>query len=246
MVAAARARWPSRDIACRDVISDPLPERSVDFVIMNGVLTEKQTLSHEAMVAIAQELVVAAFKVARVGIAFNAMSRHVDWQRPELFHWGFDELSASSRAREPPLCLPVGLRPVRAHHVRVADAAASTANGRWLVDGVSAGWWCSAPQIAEVCAFYFDHDSDYEVVAFTVDGEFLDVETFGDGRSFHTGDRQTHPDSHELFIAVSYQNMNRVRAESCDSARAMGYTLARYVSSKAVTCRRCPSATTRS
>lgn len=99
MVTAARARWPGHDISCRDVVSDPLPERSVDFVIMNGVLTEKQTLSHEAMVAIAQELVVAAFTAARVGVAFNAMSRHVDWQRPDLFHWGFDELSAFLRER---------------------------------------------------------------------------------------------------------------------------------------------------
>jgi SAM-dependent methyltransferase len=94
MVEAARARWPDRDICCRDVVKNPLPEQSVDYVIMNGVLTEKQTLSHEVMAGIAKELIVAAFNAARVGIAFNTMSRHVDWQRPELFHWGFDELSA--------------------------------------------------------------------------------------------------------------------------------------------------------
>lgn len=94
MVAAARKRWPDRDISCRDVVQDPLPEQSVDYVIMNGVLTEKQTLSHEVMATIAKELIAAAFAAARVGIAFNVMSRHVDWQRPELFHWGFDDLSA--------------------------------------------------------------------------------------------------------------------------------------------------------
>jgi SAM-dependent methyltransferase len=94
MVGAARARWPDYDISCRDVVTDPLPEQSVDFVIMNGVLTEKQTLSHDAMTARAKELIVAAFAAARVGIAFNTMSLHVDWQRPDLFHWGFDELSA--------------------------------------------------------------------------------------------------------------------------------------------------------
>ena len=99
MVAAARARWPDRDISCRDVVKERLPEQSVDYVIMNGVLTEKQTLSHEAMAGMAEELIVAAFSAARVGIAFNAMSRHVDWQRPELFHWGFDELSAFLVAR---------------------------------------------------------------------------------------------------------------------------------------------------
>ena len=94
MVAAARARWPDRDIACRDIVQDPLPDQSVDYVIMNGVLTEKLTLSHEAMAGIAKELIVAAFSAARVGVAFNVMNRHVEWQRPDLFHWGFDELSA--------------------------------------------------------------------------------------------------------------------------------------------------------
>ena len=94
MVAAARARWPDREFSCRDVVKDPLPERGVDYVIMNGVLTEKQTLSHEVMAGIAKELITAAFTAARVGIAFNTMSRHVDWQRSDLFHWGFDELSA--------------------------------------------------------------------------------------------------------------------------------------------------------
>ena len=94
MVDAARARWPDQDLSCRDVIEEPLPEQSVDFVIMNGVLTEKQTLSHDAMVDMARTLVTAAFKAARVGIAFNAMSRHVEWERPELFHWGFDDVGA--------------------------------------------------------------------------------------------------------------------------------------------------------
>lgn len=94
-----------------------------------------------------------------------------------------------------------------------------------------------AKQIAEVCAFYFDHDSDYEVVAFTVDGEFLEASTFA-GRpvvSFEEIASVYPPGSHDLFVAVSYQKMNRVRAEKCAAAHALGYTLARYVSSKAIT-----------
>jgi sugar O-acyltransferase (sialic acid O-acetyltransferase NeuD family) len=94
-----------------------------------------------------------------------------------------------------------------------------------------------AKQIAEVCAFYFDHDSDYEVVAFTVDGEFLEASTFA-GRpvvSFEEIASVYPPGSHDLFVAVSYQKMNRVRADKCAAAQALGYTLARYVSSKAIT-----------
>jgi sugar O-acyltransferase (sialic acid O-acetyltransferase NeuD family) len=94
-----------------------------------------------------------------------------------------------------------------------------------------------AKQIAEVCAFYFDRDSDYEVVAFTVDGEFLEEDTFA-GRPVVASEEiaRTHPPSvHDMFVALSYQRMNHVRASKYHSAKAMGYTLAQYMSSKAIT-----------
>jgi SAM-dependent methyltransferase len=94
MVDAARARWSAHDFACRDICADPLPDQSVDIVIMNGVLTERVSLSVEAMTGLAEALVAAAFRAARVGIAFNVMNAHVDWQRDDLFHWPFDELAA--------------------------------------------------------------------------------------------------------------------------------------------------------
>jgi SAM-dependent methyltransferase len=93
MIEAARQRWPSYDFACRDILASPLPEQSVDVVIMNGVLTERVTVGVEAMTSLAQSLVVAAFRVARFGIAFNVMNSHVDWQRDDLFHWPFDALA---------------------------------------------------------------------------------------------------------------------------------------------------------
>jgi sugar O-acyltransferase (sialic acid O-acetyltransferase NeuD family) len=94
-----------------------------------------------------------------------------------------------------------------------------------------------AKQIAEVCAYYFDHDSNYDVVAFTVDGEFLDDSTFA-GRPvvpFEEVAGSYPAGTYDLFVAISHQKMNRVRADKCAAARAMGYSLARYVSSKAIT-----------
>jgi SAM-dependent methyltransferase len=99
MVAAARQRWPGKDFSARDVVAAPLPEQSVDFVIMNGVLTEKLALSQTEMVGLAQALILAVFRAARLGIVFNIMSRHVERERPELFHWGFDELAAFLTSR---------------------------------------------------------------------------------------------------------------------------------------------------
>ena len=34
-----------------------------------------------------------------VGVAFNVMSKLVDWERDDLFHWGFDEMAAAVGGR---------------------------------------------------------------------------------------------------------------------------------------------------
>lgn len=94
MVEAARARWPHHFFEVRDIVSSPLPPASVDVAIMNGVLTERRGISREDMIAMAESLVLAAFQASRHGIAFNAMSRHVDWEREDLFHWGYDEVAS--------------------------------------------------------------------------------------------------------------------------------------------------------
>lgn len=94
MIEAARLLWPQARFSRQDILDQSLPERSVDYVVMNGVLTEKQSLSEAAMTAYAERLIEAAFKLCRVGLAFNVMSAHVDWRRDDLFHWPFDALFA--------------------------------------------------------------------------------------------------------------------------------------------------------
>jgi hypothetical protein len=46
------------------------------------------------MTGLAQALVSAAFRAARVGIAFNVMNAYADWQRDDLFYWSFDGIAA--------------------------------------------------------------------------------------------------------------------------------------------------------
>ena len=57
---------------------------------MNGLLTEKLTLSYLAMERFAVEMIKAAYSACTKGIAFNAMSSNVDWCRLDLFHWPLD------------------------------------------------------------------------------------------------------------------------------------------------------------
>ena len=90
-------------------------------------------------------------------------------------------------------------------------------------------------QIAEVANFYFRHDSECEPVAFTVDREFQEKYQFCDLPvvAFEELNGEYPPERCSLFVAVSYQNLNRTRADKCAAARAAGYDLVSYVSSQA-------------
>ncbi|HLZ98101.1 MAG TPA: acetyltransferase [Steroidobacteraceae bacterium] len=92
-----------------------------------------------------------------------------------------------------------------------------------------------ARQIAEVLGWYFARDSDYEIVAYTVDAEFLTGSEF-QGRpviAFEEIVREFPPDSHAMFIALSYAKMNSIRAAKYTAAKALGYRLASHVSPRA-------------
>lgn len=89
--------------------------------------------------------------------------------------------------------------------------------------------------IAEVAYEYFTHDSPYEVVAFAVNRAYLTRDAlFGvPVVAFEDVERAYPPDTHDMFVALSYQRLNRVRARLYREAKAKGYTLASYVSSRA-------------
>jgi len=88
---------------------------------------------------------------------------------------------------------------------------------------------------AEIAYEYFTHDSDYEVAGFSVEGAYLKKETlFGlPVVPFESVETRFPPSGHHVFVATVYTQLNRLRARLCREAKAKGYTLASYVSSKA-------------
>lgn len=92
-----------------------------------------------------------------------------------------------------------------------------------------------AGDIAELAHCYFSTDSGYEVVAFTVDDAYRKDETFC-GLPVVAFERvaELYPSaSHACFVALSYAKLNAVRKEKYLAAKALGYSLASYVSSRA-------------
>lgn len=98
-VRLSREKFPQVTYYCLDILKDPdsLPE--FDYVVLNGVFTEKRSLSFEQMLRYFQETLAAVFAKARVAIAFNVMSKHVDWERDDLFHLPLDTLAGFLRKR---------------------------------------------------------------------------------------------------------------------------------------------------
>ena len=92
MIAVAAKRHPKSRFATRDILEDPLPNGCVDYIVMNGVLTEKRELNQSEMLSYAKELIKSAFASCKEGLTFNVMSTHVDWFRDDLFHWSLDEI----------------------------------------------------------------------------------------------------------------------------------------------------------
>lgn len=90
-------------------------------------------------------------------------------------------------------------------------------------------------EMAQVANYYFSHDSDYKVAAFTVDAEFIGTNAFCGLPVVPFNEIAKHypPERHDLFVAVGYANLNQVRKDKYAKARAMGYRLASYVSSRA-------------
>src|ERR1017187_8878774 len=88
--------------------------------------------------------------------------------------------------------------------------------------------------IAQIANYYFKIDYDHEVVAFTVNKAYLNEKEF-EGLpivSFEEINKLYPPEEYKMFIALSYSKMNKIREAKYHEAKAMGYELVSYISSK--------------
>jgi sugar O-acyltransferase (sialic acid O-acetyltransferase NeuD family) len=91
-----------------------------------------------------------------------------------------------------------------------------------------------AGDIARLAHRYFSEDGGHQVVGFAVDRAYRKSdELCGLPVVDAEGLRRTHPpDRYSMFVALSYQRMNRLRAEKFLAARNLGYELVSYVSKR--------------
>ena len=89
--------------------------------------------------------------------------------------------------------------------------------------------------IAQLAHHYFNTDSEYEVIAFTVDAAYLTDKSFCDLPvvAFEEINNRYSPEECEFFIALSYTKLNELRKEKYLAVKALGYQITSYVSSHA-------------
>ncbi|MCJ8344918.1 acetyltransferase [bacterium] len=88
---------------------------------------------------------------------------------------------------------------------------------------------------ADIVYFYLTNDSEYEVVAFTATKEYLDKKSKFDLPiiAFDQIEKNYSTNDYEMYIAVGYVKMNKIRAKFYNEAKSKGYRLLTYISSNA-------------
>ena len=87
---------------------------------------------------------------------------------------------------------------------------------------------------ASQVSFYLKNDSDFEIVAYTVDAEYNKTKTFLDLPVVDFEDVQTiyPPTEYAMFVAIGYHKLNSTRETRFHEAKAKGYQLISYICSR--------------
>ena len=87
----------------------------------------------------------------------------------------------------------------------------------------------------EIINQYLTDDSEYEVVAFTLDDDYIKEDTYLGLPMvpFSKIEEIYPPENYFMHIGLSYTNLNHLREDRYHEAKNKGYTLPTYISSKA-------------
>src|ERR1700744_2340407 len=87
-------------------------------------------------------------------------------------------------------------------------------------------------KIAEVICYYATQECHFEVAGFSVDGAYKKEDTCNGLPvvPFEEIREKFPPSEYDMFVAVGYHDLNRVREKKCQEAREKGYELVSVIS----------------
>jgi dTDP-4-amino-4,6-dideoxygalactose transaminase/SAM-dependent methyltransferase len=95
-IARANSKFPGASFTRIDLLNAPEEEvaaLAADYCVINGLFTVKSSLADADMWLFMTRTLERLWPIMRKGIAFNVMSKQVDYERSDLFHVSFDRLA---------------------------------------------------------------------------------------------------------------------------------------------------------
>lgn len=92
-IEVSQKKYPNIKFFNLDILDPGISLGNFDYIVMNGVFTEKINLSFEQMFKYFCSMIERVFPYCRKGIAFNVRSNQVDNKEEDLFHLPFDSLA---------------------------------------------------------------------------------------------------------------------------------------------------------
>lgn len=92
-VDVAKKKHPDISFFCIDILDSAITIQNYDYIVMNGIFTEKRELTFNEMWDYFTKMLLNIFEKCDKGFAFNVMSKNVEWEREDLFHVSHDLLS---------------------------------------------------------------------------------------------------------------------------------------------------------
>lgn len=89
----SKKKYPNNTFFNMDILDKDALLPCFDYIIMNGVFTEKIDLSHNIMFSYFCSMIETIYPHCRKGIAFNLRSKQVMAEDQDLFHLSLDELA---------------------------------------------------------------------------------------------------------------------------------------------------------
>jgi sugar O-acyltransferase (sialic acid O-acetyltransferase NeuD family) len=89
--------------------------------------------------------------------------------------------------------------------------------------------------ISQIAHLYLSEDKSYEVVAFTMDSEYMKEDSFFDLPivSFEDIQEKYSPNEYKMFIPLGYTKVNKLREQKFNESKEKGYDLITYIHPRA-------------
>ena len=86
-------------------------------------------------------------------------------------------------------------------------------------------------KVSDVISYFLENFSDYKIIAYTVDEEYIFQNKFREKPviPFKNLENLYIPSEYDVFVALGYQELNRLREKKCLEVKEKGYKLFSYI-----------------